>query len=124
MKSKQGQTIVMLLVFMLIAITVTTAAIAIVILNSRASNLLQQGTVAYYVAESGAEDALMRLLRNPNFTGETLTVGTGTAVVTISGTTTKTILSTSTLGTYARKIQIIVGYNNNILTIQSWKEVY
>jgi hypothetical protein len=80
--------------------------------------------IAFQVAESGAENAIIRLLRDPNYTGETLTVGTGTAVITVTGTTTKTIISSGTNGSYLRKVQIVVGYVNNVLTISSWEEVY
>lgn len=121
---KKGQTLVTLLIFMVIGITITTAAVMMAITNSQNVTKFQEGMIAFQIAESGAENAVIRLLRDPNYTGETLTVGTGTAVITVTGTTTKTITSSGTNGSYLRKIQIVVGYVNNILTITSWQEVY
>lgn len=121
---KKGQTLVTLLIFMVIGITITTAAVMMAITNSQNVTKFQEGMIAFQVAESGAENAIIRLLRDPNYTGETLTVGTGTAVITVTGTTTKTITSSGTNGSYLRKVQIVVGYVNNVLTISSWQEVY
>ncbi len=94
------------------------------ITNSQNTTKFQEGMIAFQVAESGAENAVIRLLRDPSYTGETLTVGSGTAVITVTGSSTKTILSSGTNGNYLRKLQIVASYVNNILTITSWQEVY
>ncbi len=121
---KHGQSLVTLLVFMIIGITITSAAVVMTITNSQNATKFQEGMIAFQVAESGAENAIIRLLRDPNYTGETLAIGGGTAVITVSGTTTKTIVSAGTNGNYYRKVQVIAGYVNNLLTITSWQEVY
>ena len=58
------------------AIAVTSAAIIVLASNSIAASKQEEGTTAYYAAESGAENAMLELLRNPNYTGETLQIGT------------------------------------------------
>ncbi len=123
-RSQGGQALVTLLFFMVIALTITTTAILVMAINSLTASKLEQGSTAYSVAESGIENALLRLLRNPNYTGETLVVGSGSAQIVVTGTTTKTITSTGTSGNFVRKIQVLVGYTNNILSITSWKETY
>lgn len=120
----KGQALVTLLFYMLIAITVTTLAVSIVLSNSQAANALSQGQINYYIAESGAENALIRLLRNPAYTGESLAVDGGTAVITVSGNNPYIINSTGTLGQFVRKIEVTVSYNNNIMTVNSWKEIF
>lgn len=122
--SNKGNSLITLLIFMVIGITITTAAVMMTISNSQNTTKFQEGMIAFQVAESGAENAIIRLLRDPNYTGETLTVGTGTAVITVTGTTTKTITSSGTNNNYLRKVQIVASYVNNILTITSWQEVY
>lgn len=119
-----GQTMVTLLFFVVIALTITSAAVAMVITNSQSTTKFEQGLLAYYVAEGGVENALLRLLRNPNYTGETLSVGEGTAVITVAGTDPKTITSLGTVRNFSRKIQLVAEYTNNILSVTSWKEVY
>lgn len=103
--------------------TIVSSAVALIVSNTRNASRLELGFEALSIAEGGAENAILRLLREPSYTGETLTIGSGTAVITVTGTTTKTIVSTGTAGNYQRKIQITAGYTNNILTINSWKEI-
>lgn len=121
--NEAGQALVTLLIFMVIAITVTAAAVSLVIINSVSTSKTQQASLVYSVAESGAENGLLRLLRNPFYTGETLDVGEGTAVITVTGVNPKVITSVGTIGNFQRTIEIQVDFTNNIMTIQSWKEI-
>ncbi|MBI3380276.1 hypothetical protein HY029_05990 [Candidatus Gottesmanbacteria bacterium] len=121
--SNHGQALVTLLFFMIIAITVTSGAVVIILSNSVSASKFDQGNSAYYIAESGVENALIRLLRNPNYTGETLPIDTGNATIQISGSNPITITSVGTLNNLSRTIQVTVDYTNNILTVQSWKEI-
>lgn len=114
---------IILLFFMSVAITVTSASIMSIIINSTSTNIFQLGTNSLSVAESGAENALLRILRNPDFSGENLTVAGGTVNVTVTGSSTKTIISQAYVGNTSRKIEVVADYNNNILSITSWKEI-
>ena len=88
---KSGQTLVLLLVFVAITITITSAAVAMMIINSQSGSRFELREITYTVAESGAENALLRLLRDPDYTGETLTIEDGTATITVTGSSVKTI---------------------------------
>lgn len=122
-KNQKGQTLVILLVYMVMAIIVTTAAVSMVLVNSRGADKLLQGTTAYDVAESGAETAMVKLLRDTSYAGETLSVAGGTAVITVSGTSTKTIVSKGTLNNFTRSVEVTATNVNNVLTVTSWKEL-
>lgn len=120
-KNHKGQVLVTLLMFVLVAMTVISSAVTIVIANTRAVSEVQQGIDAYYVAEAGAENALMRLLRDPSYTGETLpSIGDGTAVITVTG---STIISQGQVNNLTRKIQVNISYNNNQMVVTSWQEI-
>lgn len=137
---KSGQTMVMLIIFVIVSITITVASTAILITNSLTATKFQEGLITYHIAESGIENAMMRLLRDPNYTGTgycsgsgctpepVLTVGTGTVntTVTASGACqpSLTITSTATSGNFVRKIQACVSYVNNILIVSSWREIF
>lgn len=108
---------------MIIAIVVTTASIALVVNSSKGTDKVYQGANSLDIAESGAETAMIKLLRDPNYSGETLSVGSGQAVITITGTNPKTIVSKGTLNNFTRTIQVIVDTSNNTLTATSWKEI-
>ena len=120
---EKGQALVTLLFFVLISLTITSAAIIIIIINSISAGRFQKGTLGYYVAESGVENALLRLLRDPNYTGETLIVGTGTAVITVTGTNPKTVVVVSQNGNFKRTMSAQMNYNNGYYTFSNWKEI-
>lgn len=122
-KFKKGQTLVMLLVLMTTGIIITSAAVILIIVNSQASSKFSLGEDAYAIAESGAENAILRLIRNPSYAGETLTVGNGSATITVTGSSTKTIVSEGVRGNFRRKVQVVGGYVNNIFTPTSWTEI-
>lgn len=121
--AQKGQTLIILLVYMVIAIIVTTASIALVMNNSWNTDKLYQGTTAVDVAESGIENAVLKIIRNPAYAGETLTIGNGTAVVTVSGTDPKTIHSKGTVGNFTRTVEAMLNTTNNVYVISSWREL-
>lgn len=119
----KGQALVTLLFFVIISITITSAAVVIILLNSTSTTKVEQGTRAYYLAESGAENAILRFLRNPGYTGETMTIGDGTVTATVSGTGPYTISSQGRIGNFVRKILVSLSFTGGVLTVNSWKEV-
>ena len=121
--NNQGQTLIMLLVFVVILMTVATGAVAVAITNSTGTAMLAQGEEVYHAAEAGADNAILRLLRNPNYSGEILPVGQGSAIITVSGGATKTITSQGVLGEFRRTIQVIGTYDHNVFSITSWQEI-
>jgi hypothetical protein len=118
--SQKGAAVIALLFLMTISLGIITAMTVIVLNNSTAVSSLEQGNGAYYAAESGAENALVRLLRDPNYAGETMNVDGGSVVITVSN---GIIISTASVANSTRKIQVNTVYNNNVLTVSSWKEV-
>jgi type II secretory pathway component PulK len=123
-KKTNGQALVTLLFFIIIAITITAATTTLVIANSQGTTAIEQSQIAYYCAEAGIENALLRLLRNPGYTGETLNIGNAQVLLTVTGTTTRIITSKASLSGFIRTIRVSADYSNNKFTISSWKEVY
>lgn len=115
-----GQAVLTLLVFMTISVAIITAIVIMVLNNITALSAVEQGTVAYYVAETGVENALLRLLRDPTYTGETLPIDGGSVVIQVDN---GIATSTATVSNSVREIQLNYVYNNNVLTITSWKEI-
>lgn len=124
----RGQALITLLFFTVIAVTLVSAAVVMILVNSLSGTKQQQGELAYEIAQSGAEDGLITLLRNPSYVGETLPVGSGSATITVTGNGTSgnpyIILSKGINGIFAREIQITATYQNNLITVLSRKEVY
>ncbi|HSW87853.1 MAG TPA: hypothetical protein VLG12_01700 [Candidatus Saccharimonadales bacterium] len=122
----KGQALVTLIFFMLFATTVTTAAVFVIATNSISGAKLQEGTIAYQAAESGADEAVLRFIRDSSYTGagETLTIGKATATIQRSGSGPYIFLSTGRLGNFVKKVQVTVDYQNNIVTIVEKKEIF
>jgi hypothetical protein len=119
---KKGQTLVILLIFMAMAITITSAAVVVIIVNSKMGSRWEMGETALAVAESGAENAMLRLLRDPTYAGETLTVGPGSATIEVTGTD-PIITVSGTVGDFTRKVRVTTGYSGSgALTVNTWTE--
>jgi hypothetical protein len=119
---QQGQTIIALLVFMMMAITLTTTAATITAINTRTNNSFIAGEQARLNAEIGVENSMQRLLRDNTYTGETMTLTDGTVTISVSGTNTKTIVSQGISGGLRRTITAVVMITNNVMTLNSWTE--
>ena len=124
----KGQALITLLFFTVIGVTVTSAAVVMILVNSLSGTKQQQGELAYEVAQSGAENGVLRLLRDPSYTGETLTVGSSSATITATGSGTVNspyiIVSKGTNGIFLRQIEVRATYINNTLSVTSRKEIY
>lgn len=119
---QNGQAMILLVTFIAIAMSVITATVAVSIISGRSTTSTQAGLDALQIAESGVENAMIRLIRNPNYTGETLTVGDGTATVTVTGTTQKTIRSTGSVPDHERTIEAVTSTNGGVISVISWNE--
>ena len=118
---KTGQALVTLLVFIATATIITAAATTVTLINSQTTGKFAQGEVALTIAQAGADNAVLRLLRNPNYSGETdLSIGSGTATITVSGSSVKTIIAEGKDGNFIRKVQVVGTFVNNTFTVSSW----
>lgn len=112
----------MLVSFIAIGIAIITNSLLINTSQALSTSRTQQGAVVLGYAESGVENAILRLLRDPNYTGEVLTVGSGTVTITVSGSNPATIFSQAVSGQIRRSLLVTVDDSNNELVITSWKE--
>ena len=120
--NQSGQTLIALLVFMAVSITITLAATAIAIINIRSNNDLIDGNQALLAADSGVEEALLQLERNPGYSGGSISVGPASAIITVSGSGTLDIVSVGNLGNMQRTVTATATYSSDILTLSSWSE--
>ncbi len=122
---EKGQALITLLFFMIIGGVVTASAIAVVLVNSLSASKMELSDNAYAIAESGAENAILRILRDPSYSGETLQIGDGAAEVHVASSSGSifTITSLGSMSGFSRKIKIDLVYTNT-MQINSWKETY
>lgn len=120
---KPGQALTVLLVIASLSMAIVGTAVSVIATNSAAGSRSVVAGQALALAESGAEEALIQLLRNPGYNAETLTTTAGVATITVTGTNPKTIISSAVVSTYRRRIQVVAGYTGGILSVQSWQEI-
>ena len=121
---QKGQALITLLVFMIVGIIIVTSAIEVIFVNSLAASKMERGTENYYLAESGIENGILRLLRNPDYTGETLSLVEGDVEIQVVPGSPILMTATAVENNVMRKIQAEIVYNNGMFTISSWKEIY
>lgn len=118
-----GQAMVTLIVFMATMIIMTTAAVAAIITTTQGTTRYAQGQESLAAAEAGVDNAVIRLIRDPSYLGETMAVSNGSVVITVTGSTTKTIVSEGNINNVRRKIQAVGSYTGTVFTVSSWQEV-
>lgn len=114
-----GMTLIYVLVFMVITIVVLSASVIVGVISSQSTLKFDLGNQALSVAESGAENALIRMLRDLNYSGETLSVGDGSAAISVSS---GVVTSVGKVNNFSRTVVVITSYNNSVLSILSWRE--
>lgn len=120
---QRGEVLTTVIVVVAMGMVFTTSAIFLLINNAQASLSFERGLLARQAADAGAENAMIRLLRDPDYAGETLSFGQQSATITVSGTNTKIIRSVGVFGNYTRIVRVTASYVNGILTPTEWIEV-
>lgn len=121
--TQSGQALVPLLIFVVMAMIMIMFTVSLVVVNSQNARVYLVGEQALSIAESGIENAMMRLLRNASYVGETVTVGSGQAVVTVNGTQPYVITSVGSLNQQSRTIVVTATRSAGLFEVISWQEV-
>ncbi len=122
---QSGMALVTVIIFSAVGIIVIVAGITLTTTIAQTNQQFLQGQQALANAESGAENALLHLLRNPNYQQETLTMDQGTARIEVSGdSNTKQIDVVGEYKSAKRKVRIQTSDENGMLKINSWEEIH
>jgi hypothetical protein len=120
--NQSGQTLIALLIFMLVSVTITIAAIAVSIINLTTTTGYISGQQALNAANSGAENGLLELERNRNYSGGTMTLDGGTATISVSYSDNFVIVSVGQVGNFKRTVTVDLNDNSSAFTVTSWNE--
>jgi hypothetical protein len=119
---ESGQALVALLIFVVVGMAVVSVAVTTAILSAQSSARYVESYEAWNAAEGGMENALILLLRNPDYGGETLTVGRGTATITVTGVSPKVVVSVGRVGSASRTVEVLVEDSTGVMSVESWRE--
>ena len=117
---RSGYALVVLLVFAIMALTLISAAVNIMLVVTQSASQSERSHIALSLAEAGVEEALLRSMRNPGYSGGPLTVNGDTVTIGVSGTTTKTIVTEATIAGVVREASVTAQFNVDKLMISSW----
>ena len=93
------------------------------------NNLVIQGDIVFFMADNCAEEAVWKLKKDAAYVGETITFNNGACVINVTGTPTKTITATATVGDFTRIIRVIGTVITNPsgkakgFSVTSWEEI-
>lgn len=122
--NNHGQILTSVIVFMAFGLSVIALSAVLTIINIQNTAKTTQSVQALNYAEAGAEEAVLRLLRDPNYPGGTLTIDAVSVSINLTGdAVNKTIVSIASYNGFTKKIQATVSLANNKLTLVSWKQV-
>lgn len=116
------------LISILLIIAIATLAIASAIVStslSKTAGTEKESDKIFYSAESGAENALIKLLRDPvSYTDETLNLGGITVNVRVErlSPTQLEIRSDASRNNVKRTVEVFAEFEDNILTVTKWGE--
>jgi len=124
---QQALALITVLIFGALAMIVIIFGITLMVIQTDSGRQFFAAQKALTLAESGMENALIRLLRNPNYSGEILTLPTGTATIVVSNSGTNKIVTvtadTGELLNSSRTIEVIVVEEEGRSAVESWREL-
>ena len=123
-KYEKGQSLVLLLIFVLMAMTFAITAILTTIVNSGSVTTMQRGIEVRELADSGVENALLELIRDPSYAGEDYLLDGVDISTSITEGLQKTITVEATESDITRTVEVLIDYTDNVLSVVSWKEIY
>jgi len=118
----KGQALTSLLIIMFVGLSIITSSVGLINTNLSSTASLIEANEALTVAESGAEEALLRIIRDPLYVGGTLPFDNGLATINIASTSPYTFISTGDVGSHQRSIKVTINNTNGITAVTSWKE--
>lgn len=126
-KYQQGLALITVLMFGAVALIVIVFGTTLMVIQADVARQFLSSQKALTVAESGMENALLRLLRDPNYSGEILTLADGTATIEVTGSgldkTVTVTADTDFVLDSRRTIQAIITEENGRVIVNSWKEL-
>lgn len=123
MKKQKGQALIVVILVGMITLIGVVSATTLVISELKKNVATSLGIAQYEITYGAAENAFIRLLRNPNYTGETVTLGSSTCYITVEGTSTKTVEVRCTNGDYVRKVGATATFSGGIMTVSGITEL-
>lgn len=108
-----------------ISLIAVTSATTLAISELKRTTTTTLGVSQYHIVYGVLENAFMQLLRNPNYTGETVTLSGATCTITATGGSTKTVEArcVSADNAYVRKLSATATFSAGTMTVSGISEI-
>lgn len=122
-QTKQGQVGILLTLIIFLLISITTTAVAVALSSSQSLTTTELSEQALISAQTGLDNAVLRLLRDPSYAGESdLSIAQGSVTITISGSSPQLVTSSAVVGGLIRRVRANVSSNAGALVIDGYEE--
>jgi hypothetical protein len=124
-KNSSGQILTSVLVFMAFGLSIVALSATLTIISMQNTAKYSQSEQASIYAEAGAEEAVLRLIRDPSYIGGSFPVASGSVVSiqVVANGDDRVITSTATYNGFTKKVLAQVNLANSKVTLVSWKQI-
>lgn len=124
MKKNKGQALIAVLITAVLGLTLGVFALERVFSGSEILKESLEGENLRSLNEGVLENGLLRILRDPNYTGENLTVQEASCIIEVVSGNPKTVRAICSRGDKTKKIQTTVSFNNGLVTFTPAHEFF
>lgn len=110
MKGNQGQALLPVLIIMVVVLILGAAVLDLSISGLLVSSYFQEGEATLMATEGALENGLLRILRNPSYSGESLQVGDASCIISISGQSPVVMNASCDSGRAIRRLQAEINF--------------
>lgn len=123
-RRQPGHILVAVLVLMVVGITITTMALAVLVTSSQSLGGAMEADRISAAVEGGVENAILSVLRNPSYSGEeNLEIGGLLVDIEVTQGAQTTIRATAASGNYSQRYQVVLERIGGVLTVTSWQQI-
>lgn len=123
-KKQPGQVLVSVLIFMSFGLVIITMSAALTVINMQNTMKYAESARALNYAEAGAEEGIMRLIRDPSYSGGTLPLDSAVITLTVlTNGTNKTLTSTAVYNGFTKKVLVQLSLAGGIVSVTTWNEI-
>lgn len=119
--SQKGYVLTSLLIFIVVIVLISTTSILVSISSMRGQTHFDSGRQALMAADSGIENAILRLLRDPDYNGETLEIDGTTVEILVEINNQFIITAVADSGAHEKTVRVTLDRVDGVLQIISWK---
>lgn len=125
MNNQRGQALIMVVLVGVIALIAVASATTLAISELKRTTTTTLGVSQYHITYGAMENAFMQLLRNPDYSGETVMLDGSTCTITATAGLTKTVevRCVSADGSYVRKLTATVTFSGGTMTVSGISEI-